>query len=151
MDDYLAKPIRLEELRRALAECRPLTTQPVGAAPSPLHEGIDRDVLDGLREDLGDPATLQQVVATFLDRMPLVLTELRDAATRGDQAAILAAAHGLKGTSAMLGATALSVQCAELEHVARVGKLQDVPARLDVITAHAETASRALRREIADS
>jgi len=151
MDDYLAKPIRLEELRRALAEVRPLTTQEVGDAPSPRHEGIDRDVLDGLREDLGDPATLRQVVATFLDRLPLVLTELRDAATREDQAAILAGAHGLKGTSAMLGATALSAQCAELEHVARVGKLQEVPARLDVITAQAEAASRALRHEIADS
>ena len=151
MDDYLAKPIRLEELRRALAECRPLTAQPVGAAPSPLHEGIDRGVLDGLREDLGDPATLRQVVATFLDRMPLVLTELRDAATRADQVAILAGAHGLKGTSAMLGATALSAQCAELERVARAGKLQDVPARLDVIAAQAEMASRVLRHEIADS
>src|SRR5215470_16824242 len=96
MDDYLAKPIRLEELRRALAEVRPLTAQEVGDAPSPLHEGIDRDVLDGLREDLGDAATLRQVVATFLDRMPLVLTDLRDAATRGDQAAILAGAHALK-------------------------------------------------------
>src|SRR5262249_20802112 len=115
------------------------------------EEGREGDAVEGLREDLGDPATLRQVVATFLDRMPHVLTELRDAATRGDQAAILAGAHGLKGTSAMLGATALSAQCAELEREARVGKLRDVPARLDVITAHAETASRALRHEIADS
>jgi signal transduction histidine kinase/DNA-binding response OmpR family regulator len=151
MDDYLAKPIRLEELRRALAECRSLTTPPTADAPSSPRAGIDRDVLDGLREDLGDPETLRQVVAAFLDRLPLVLTELRGAATRGDQAAILASAHALKGTSAMLGATALSEQCAELERVARAGTLQDVPARLDVITGHTETATRALRREIAES
>src|SRR5262249_61340825 len=36
MDDYLAKPIRLEELRRAPAEAHPLTTQPVGDGPSSL-------------------------------------------------------------------------------------------------------------------
>ncbi len=150
MDDYLAKPIRLEELRRALGECRPVTTQPVRDVPAPPQDGIDRDVLDELREDLGDPETLRGVVATFLDRTPLVLTELRDAAARGDQAALLAGAHGLKGTSAMLGALALSGQCAELERLARAGNLQDVPAQLDVIAARAETASRALRREIAD-
>ena len=148
MDDYLAKPIRLEELRRALAECRPVATQLVNEA-SPGHGPIDREVLDGLREDLGDPVTLRRVVATFLERTPLVLADLREAAARGDQAALRAGAHGLKGTSATLGALALSEQCAELERLARGGHLREVPARLDAIAAQAEIASRALQNEIA--
>jgi len=152
MDDYLAKPIRLEELRRALDECRPLSAHgAVGDAPAPPQEGIDRDVLAGLREDLGDAETLRNVVTVFLDRVPLTLAELRTAAERGDQAALLAAAHGLKGTSATLGALILSEQCAELERLARAGRLQDAIARLDDIATQAETASRALQREIADS
>ena len=152
MDDYLAKPIRLEELRRALDECRPLSAHgAVGDAPAPPQEGIDRDVLAGLREDLGDAETLRNVVTVFLDRVPLTLAELRTAAERGDQAALLAAAHGLKGTSATLGALILSEQCAELERLARAGRLQDAIARLDDIATQAETASQALQREIADA
>ena len=151
MDDYLAKPIRLDELRRALGECRPLPGQAMGAgnAPAPPRDGIDREVLNGLREDLGDPPTLRQVVTAFLDRTPLVVADLRDAAARGNQAALLAGAHSLKGTSATLGALALSDQCAELERLARTGRLEEVPARLDAIAEQAEIASRTLRREIA--
>ena len=151
MDDYLAKPIRLEELRRALGDCRPVTTHPVRDVPVPPQEGIHRDVLDEPREDLGDPETLLKVAATFLDRTPLMLTELRDAAARKDRAALLAGAHGLKGTSAMLGALALSEQCVERERLAWAGNLRDVQAQLDVIAARAEMASRAFRSEIADS
>jgi signal transduction histidine kinase/CheY-like chemotaxis protein len=152
MDDYLAKPIRLEELKRALGECRPLAAEPAaGGAPAPPHDGIDRGVLNGLREDLGNPDTLRQVVRTFLDRAPLALAALRDAAARRDQAALLAAAHSLKGTSATLGALALSAECAELEGLARAGRLEDVPARLDAIAVQAEIASRALRSEIDDA
>jgi CheY-like chemotaxis protein len=151
MDDYLAKPIRLEELRRALNDCRPLSGHgAAGDAPVPAQEGIDREVLAGLREDLGDAETLRKVVTVFLDRLPLALADLRAAAERGDQAALLAAAHGLKGTSATLGALILSEHCAELERLARAGRLQDAVARLDGIAAQAETASRALQREIAN-
>jgi signal transduction histidine kinase/DNA-binding response OmpR family regulator len=149
MDDYLAKPIRLDELRRALAECRPLAIRPAGReAPATPPGGIERAVLGALREDLGSPETLRQVVTTFLDRAPLALAELRDAAGRGDQATLLAVAHGLKGTSATLGALALSEQCAELERLARAGRLQDVPARLEAVATQAEIASRALRSEL---
>src|SRR5262249_11719548 len=138
---------RLEELRRALGDCRPVTTHPVRDVPVPPQEGIHRDVLDEPREDLGDPETLRKVAATFLDRTPLMLTELRDAAARKDRAALLAGAHGLKGTSAL----ALSEQCVERERLAWAGNLRDVQAQLDVIAARAEMASRAFRSEIADS
>jgi signal transduction histidine kinase/CheY-like chemotaxis protein len=149
MDDYLVKPVRLDELRRALNACRPVTVPPAGGgAIATTGDGIDRDVLGGLREDLGDPEAVRQVVKAFLDRVPLVLAQLRDAAAREDQAAILAAAHGLKGTSATLGALALSEQCAELERLARAGRLREVPARLDAVVTQAEIARRALQVEV---
>jgi signal transduction histidine kinase/CheY-like chemotaxis protein/HPt (histidine-containing phosphotransfer) domain-containing protein len=151
MDDYLAKPIRLDELQRALSQCRPVATHHVGSeAPAPTPDGLDHGVLDGLREDLDNVETLRQVVTVFLDRTPLAIAELRDAAARGDQAALGAGAHSLKGTSATLGALALSNECAELERLARAGRLQEVPARLEAIATEAEVASRALRREIGD-
>ena len=151
MDDYLAKPIRLEELRRALGECRPVTMRRAGGdASKPPRDAIDRELLGALREDLGDSETLRQVVTAFLERAPRMVAELRDAAAREDQAALLAAAHGLKGTSATLGALALSEHCGELERLVRAGRLHEVRARLETVAAETDVASRALRREIGE-
>ena len=80
------------------------------AEPRPPSPSI-RDVLDQLREDLGGSAALREVIETFLDQTPSVLTSLRDAATRADADGIRQAAHMIKGTSAMLGARELSEQC----------------------------------------
>src|SRR5262249_17295754 len=105
MDDYLVKPVRLDELRRALDACHPLAVSPRRDRAVATNDGaIDAAVLSVLREDLGDPDAVRQVVKAFLDRVPLMLKQLGDAAARHDQAALLSAAHSLKGTSATLGA-----------------------------------------------
>jgi CheY-like chemotaxis protein len=151
MDDYLVKPVRLDELRRALGACRPVIVPPGdGGVVATTGDVIDRDVLAGLCEDLDNSQAVRQIVKAFLDRLPLVLAQLRDAAAREDQAAILAAAHGLKGTSATLGALALSEQCAELERLARAGQLREVPARLDAVVAQAEIARGAFQAEFGE-
>ena len=152
MDDYLVKPVRLDELRRALDACQPLAVSPAReAAVATSDDAIDPAVLSVLREDLGEPDAVRQIVKAFLDRMPLVLEELGDAAARQDQAAILSVAHNLKGTSATLGALALSERCAELERVARTGVLWEIPSKLAAVRAQAEAATRALRIEIGES
>jgi HPt (histidine-containing phosphotransfer) domain-containing protein len=150
MDDYLVKPVRLDELRKALGACLPLTG-PAGGGPDASDDTIDRDVLSVLREDLGDSETVRQVVKAFLDRLPLVLGQLGDAASRKDQAGILSVAHSLKGTSATLGAMRLSEQCAELERVARAGVRSEIPSKLAAVLAEADTARRALQAEAGES
>jgi CheY-like chemotaxis protein len=152
MDDYLVKPVRLDELRRALDACRPLAVSPErDGTVLTSDDAIDPAVLGVLREDLGDPDAVRQVVKAFLDRLPLVLAQLADAAAREDQAVILSTAHSLKGTSATLGALPLSEECAELERVARTGVLSEIPSKLAGVRAQAETASRALRTEIGEN
>jgi len=109
MDDYLVKPVRLDELARALSRSRPLTTERTGERAcghdgTTTRDALDRRVLDQLREDLGDAAALRDVISTFLERSPSMLTGLREAAARGDGVAVSAGAHAMKGTSATLGA-----------------------------------------------
>jgi signal transduction histidine kinase/DNA-binding response OmpR family regulator len=152
MDDYIVKPVRLDELARALSRCRPLTTERMAARPSGAdgttpRDALDRRVLDQLREDLGDPAALREVISTFLERSPSMLIALREAAARGDVATVSAGAHAMKGTSATLGALALSQQCAELERLARVGSMSDVVAQVPAIEAEYGSVDRALRAE----
>jgi CheY-like chemotaxis protein len=157
MDDYIMKPVTLDRLAMALAKCRPLAvaTAP-DAAPSPPVEkqriaagtALDRDVLYQLREDLGGTAALREVIRSFLDQTPSVLSALRDAAARADVPSIRRAAHMIKGTSSMLGARELSEQCAEIERVGQTGCITDADSRVISVEASYRTIEAALKVEI---
>jgi HPt (histidine-containing phosphotransfer) domain-containing protein len=108
---------------------------------------MDRGVMDQLREDLGD-GPVREVVATFLDRTPATLAELRAAASRNDVEAIRRAAHAVKGTSATLGAKRLADECAELERMARSGDVPDATARVAAVEASYHGAKAALEAEL---
>ena len=157
MDDYIVKPVTLDRLAAALAKCRPLAaaTAPEAAAAPPVEKqriaagtALDRDVLDQLREDLGGTAALREVIRSFLDQTPSVLSALRDAAARADVPSIRRAAHMIKGTSSILGARELSEQCAEIERVGQTGCIADAGSRVIAVEASYRTIEAALRAEI---
>ena len=137
MDDYLVKPVTLDQLREVLVKC-----PPVGGATT---AAIDRPVLDQLREDLGGNAPLNDVIVTFLEKTPEALDALRDATVRADADALRRAAHMIKGSSAMLGARRLAEQCAELEQLGRSGHVPDAASRIAAIEASYRTVAAALR------
>jgi signal transduction histidine kinase/DNA-binding response OmpR family regulator/HPt (histidine-containing phosphotransfer) domain-containing protein len=152
MDDYVVKPVNLDRLSRALHQCRPIghrsTTTGVGATDSPASAAtLDRGVLAQLQEELGGEEALRQVMTTFLESAPAFLAGLRDAASRGDAARMQRVAHTLKSTSAMLGACALSTQCAELERLSRAGTVPDAVSRVAAIDALYHTVALALKTE----
>ncbi len=157
MDDYIVKPVTLDRLAAALAACRPLTgiTAPEAAAAPPVEKqkiaacaALDRDVLDQLREDLGGTAAVREVIRTFLDQTPSVLSALRDAAARADVPSIRRAAHMIKGTSSILGARELSEQCAEIERVGQTGCIDNAALRVITVEALYRTIEAALEAEI---
>ena len=153
MDDYVVKPVRLDRLGRALAQCRHVAgrggaTQP--SAPDPTGAPVlDHGVLRGLQADLGGAGELREVIATFLEGSPRFLAALRDAAARNDLTEMGRAAHALKSSSAMLGAIALSTQCAELEQSSRSGTVIDTVARAAAIEALFHAVARALEADAA--
>jgi signal transduction histidine kinase/DNA-binding response OmpR family regulator len=134
MDDYLVKPVSLDQLRRALGEC----------GPHPA-EALDRNILQQLEQDLGGAEVLRDVISTFLSGTPGLLTTLRDAAAQGDAAAIQRTAHTLKASSAMLGAHDLSGRCEELERLSRTESVQGAQSRVAVIEALYGAVERALK------
>jgi signal transduction histidine kinase/CheY-like chemotaxis protein/HPt (histidine-containing phosphotransfer) domain-containing protein len=157
MDDYIAKPVTLDRLAAALAKCRPLAaaTAPEAAAAPPVEKqriaagtALDRDVLDQLREDLGGTAALREVIRSFLDQTPSVLSALRDAAGRADVPSIRRVAHMIKGTSSTLGARELSELCAEIERVGQTGCIADAGSRVIAVEASYRTVEAALKTEI---
>ena len=155
MDDYIAKPVTLDRLAPALAKCRPLAATTAPVVPPSVEKqriaagiALDRDVLDQLREDLGGTVALREVIGSFLDQTPSVLSALRDAAARADVPSIRRAAHMIKGTSSTLGARELSEQCAEIERVGQTGCIADARSRVIAIEASYQTIEAALKAEI---
>jgi PAS domain S-box-containing protein len=114
MDDYLSKPIRIEELSAALGALRPgLREQlPTGA--------LDEAALEQLRSTLGDTATVE-IVETFLAEGPRLFSALHLAVGQGDADELRRAAHTLKSNAATFGAAALAELCQELEAIGEAG------------------------------
>jgi PAS domain S-box-containing protein len=143
MDDYLSKPIRVEELIRALGQCRPLPDSGQekpraaqsgdgGAGDSTTAALLDAVALERLREMVGgDAQILIELIDTFLEDGPHLLADMRQAVEREDVAGLRLAAHGLKSNSADFGATVLSELCRELEMMGKAGVLEGAFERLE--------------------
>ncbi|MEC4719047.1 EAL domain-containing protein [Noviherbaspirillum sp. CPCC 100848] len=130
MDDYLAKPITLAEVRQKLERWLS-RLEPSGRAMLPEVETGDGDgspindeVFEKLREILG-PA-LQQTVTPFLEDTPAYLDQLEQAVRDGNADGARAMAHSIKGSSGNLGAIALAQLAKEAEELA-------IDRRLDAI------------------
>jgi PAS domain S-box-containing protein len=111
MDAFVTKPVAPETLARVLERWLPAATPP--AVPGDTGS-LDRRALGELAA-LG-PDVMSTVVITFLETAPERIAELRVAVGDADDEAARRAAHGLRGSAGYLGATALAVACAHVEH-----------------------------------
>ena len=82
---------------------------------------VDQDVLDELEHSVGDDrAFLRELVETYLDETPTLITTLRAGVAEGNVERANRAAHTIKSTSASLGALGLSAMARELETLTSV-------------------------------
>jgi len=159
MDDYISKPIRVEELVQSLKQCQPRgeETAPAplfgGALPSreivnspplPLshsepdssHEAIDTETLQAFREAIGLNADqfLAQLIDVYLEETPLLMQAIHTAVAQNDAVAMQQAAHTLKSSSASLGAISFSKLCEKLEslgHSSTMAEAREVVVQFD--------------------
>ncbi len=135
MDDFVAKPIRFEDLHAAL-ERRMVTAEVTGtvgtrSSASPF-EGppvvLDRTQFDHLcdLQDEEDPDFIRDLIDLFLVETPRRLGEVRLARASGDLRAVAHIAHTVKGAAANFGARALQLRCQQIESLARAGKLAEI-------------------------
>jgi len=121
MNDYISKPIRVDELIRALSESEPRVKNP---EPVPvLEEAIDTSVLRDFRATMGSEANqfLVQLIELYLEETPSLLAEMDKAVIQTNAAQLQSAAHTLKSSSASLGAMSLSKLCEQLESLGHAG------------------------------
>jgi PAS domain S-box-containing protein len=140
MDDYLSKPVKLEDFQAALERWGPKEGRflegrlkpPASLEKAPLTVEnktsgvIDPHVIARLRglADATDPSLLMRIFHLFLSDTPERITTLREAAATGDTAGLSKAAHSLRGACASIGVMGMAEICKILESLGH-GKYVD--------------------------
>lgn len=155
MDDYISKPVRMEDLQAALRRWGMRAQETAAAAPAappaaaPSEpEVIDMaavDALSELQED-GGPDIVSELIELFIEDSVTLLADLEGAVQGRDCDAIGRIAHRFKGSSANLGARILASQCQALEACGKQGNTSGLEALHAGIRSEFERAERALRR-----
>jgi signal transduction histidine kinase/DNA-binding response OmpR family regulator/HPt (histidine-containing phosphotransfer) domain-containing protein len=133
MDDYLAKPIKLDELRSALARwasAPPDVVVPGKQKPILTTADPTRGIFDPTKmyQNIGgDSELFAQLVCLFLDRHQTMLTDIRTALADVDSIAVERMAHTFKGTAGNLCASEVAFTAGRLEAVGRLNALHDAP------------------------
>jgi CheY-like chemotaxis protein len=120
MDDYLAKPLKAEELYTAIARIPARQPEPQGSVvESPVHLSTALGNVDG------DRTILAEAVEIFLEDYPKQLAELRAAIGNGDAKRAERVAHSLKSVVGLFGAKQAYNLAYELEIFGRGDQLED--------------------------
>ena len=140
MDDYLAKPLEMDRLKRTLAKWMPATA--VGLEPEEFAAEEKEEVEEApaagaaagaatgaaideraLKDVFGDDEeTFREILQDFIEPSEQIVGEIMAAYEARNAMAIGASGHKLKSASASIGAQALSTLCADLE---KAGKDED--------------------------
>ena len=140
-DDYLRKPASLGDIGRILR-----TWMPDDAVAAPSPGVLDTAAVETMIDDIGDPGLVATLLETYLTELPQRVERILVAGTRSSETtSVEEAAHVLKSTSAIVGATALNELAAALEASARAGRrpTDDERSRLQALATETETGIRA--------
>jgi HPt (histidine-containing phosphotransfer) domain-containing protein len=98
----------------------------------------------------GDAAVLAELIDSFLDDAPRLLSALQQAVDQHDATEVRRLAHSLKSNGADFGATAFAELCKQLEGLGKVGTLEgaaELVARLQVEYHRVQEELRAVREQ----
>ncbi|MGC9502115.1 response regulator [Baaleninema sp.] len=168
MDDYISKPIRVDELVDALSRCPVAshldaaeltngngpspsvgncTESLTSPSPSPKPEAYATPLNEKTLEDLREIEALEELIELYFEEAPKLLDRI-DRAIQTDNAELLRdAAHSMKSTSAALGAMPLSDIAKQLERIGKEGELADAPSLWTRLQSQYQRTIEALERE----
>jgi len=159
MDDYLAKPIRVDELVRALHGTRPVPpNEPAIVEPAIVEPAVDPAVevrsvgvaLDGgvlseLRATT-DAEFVADLMASFVEEVPAAFSDLRRALESGDTEVVRGRAHAVRSNAATFGAIGLEKLARQAEAAAGENQLDVVRDLIDDLGQQVDWVVRELRR-----
>jgi CheY-like chemotaxis protein len=151
MDDYVSKPVRLEDLSDALVRC-------IGPRQA-FGDRTRPDITRGQGEDEMDPfdhTALEELPATLRDNLLDILSteigsrleQIQSAVSSADVAALRTAAHALKGDAGTVGLRQVAELCRQLERCSEAAEPADWSkplARLETAVERGRTAIARVR------
>ena len=136
LDDYLAKPVKHQQLSDMLARWLPVPP-PAPAptptiAPAPAPTTLDTDVLAQLRQ-LGGVEFTADLYTDFEQEAGELLTQATVCVGAANWEGLHPLMHQLKGTSATLGLMALSGQALRIEQLLKSASLGALPIEFKLL------------------
>jgi len=149
MDDYLAKPIRIEELIMALNKSKQFPTYGSDSTQDPLppdqparttdHQEIASPTVDPTALDQllnlvgGDKYNFLKLIDSFLEETPKLLEGVRKAVENQDHEHLRRMSHTLKSTCRDFGAIRLSNLGAKLEEISKSDNIRGAPELIEQV------------------
>jgi CheY-like chemotaxis protein/HPt (histidine-containing phosphotransfer) domain-containing protein len=165
MDDYLSKPLRMNELAAMLNKWLPLAS-PTSAAPASQHLGAaaihikklptsaEAHVLaiwapHTLTTLIGDnPAMQRQLLEKFLSNATQQTQDILRAASAADTQALAGVAHTFKSAARSVGALVLGELCQALEQAGLAADVAQCRSLADTLAATLQAASCEIRHHL---
>ncbi|OQX96643.1 hypothetical protein B6I21_00440 [candidate division KSB1 bacterium 4572_119] len=163
MDDYVSKPINLEQLTDALRKSSSnqnlnkiqSKNKKIAKAPESNKKEekekkqdspIDESVIEMLASmDEGDEKVfLKEMINVFLQETPPLIENMKKGFDKGDKELFTRSAHTLKSSSANLGALILSEMNKELEMLGKNGGMTKAPEKMKEVEKEFQKVKKAL-------
>jgi len=157
MDDYLTKPIRIQELMQVLKKCQPLITdkkimkqlENQETINNPIHSTALYEILQmaSFNSSIDGLEFLFETIDCYLEDTPRLLQDIHFYLDQANYKALRRVAHTLSSTSATLGAVNLATLCTKLEIMMVNKEFPKAAAQIDVIEEEYQQVQIALENE----
>ena len=142
MDDFLAKPVRLDTLRAGLRRWSLMANSRRRQQPKLPETGQEDggDIIARLQNRAGviNGEALDEFISLFIDDTSARLDVMQQALRKSDLKTIRRECHALKGACLEMGVPSLSSCCDALGQASRDNRLDDLPVELGRLTAEFE-------------
>ncbi|MBI5752841.1 MAG: response regulator [Hydrogenophilales bacterium] len=140
MDDYLVKPVKVEDLESALKRWVPGFTERYAAAQEEIsvetqratsgdNPPIDMRKVEGMFRN--DEKAQSELLALYLSSTQSLIEQLTAACAAQERAKAVGRAHEIKGASAYIGAHEIREIARNMEHAAKVDNWEKVQEGMD--------------------
>jgi CheY-like chemotaxis protein len=156
MDDYVTKPMREPEFKRALGRCKPSGTASGGKSGMVRKDKaggkksvVDMETLASAAND--DPAQLQELVELYLAQAKGLMNGLQAAIKSQNPKQVDHFANKLVGASLACGMSAMIFPLRELERRGKEGKLDDAQQFFDQASSYLQVTSESLNEYLKEN
>lgn len=153
MDDFLTKPIKMDQLKSILSnyvqvKTIPLQENPIISMSNEGHSPIDKSILDQV---LPDCMTQAKVLKDLQHHIHHDFDQLRKLIHEDDLANAECTAHRMKGSCRMVGVIDIANVCAEIERKAQLGSMAISDAALSTLNQSIREFDTYMHRQLSNS